>query len=217
MPDLRHQFLCHSGGSCAIVCTVVGYRLKLPLYVVFYLIRHAGNGVGVEYTVVKTPAIEVKAMQTSTAPTGKMAKGESINLHAFTRAFIAGLVARDWDSIRPQNPSDRRGFARVVQLLDESVADLKERQESSRRILDIARIANDLRPSNSGAFDGFEAALRSMQLTLASCPNPFYEDIVFSVPKSYAQATIDDLPVMQRELIEKAVDAFVSGAGASRP
>lgn len=153
-------------------------------------------------------------MEKSTAPSGRANAPGEMNLQAFARAFIAGLVANDRPAISPQNPSDRRGFAGVVHVLDESVADLKKKGESPRLILEIARIANGLRPSNSGAFDGFEAALRSMQLTLASCPNPFYEDIVFSVPKTYAQATVDNLPKAQQELVKKAVDAFVMGARA---
>jgi hypothetical protein len=152
------------------------------------------------------------AMSDFMAPSGKSDVGE-ITSKTFARAFIAGLITRDWAAVRPQSPSDRRGFANVVKVLDASIAELKSRNEETVKILQIARIANDLRPSNSGAFDGFEAALRSMQLTLASCPNPFYEDIVFSVPKSYAQATIDSLPPTQRKLIDTAVDAFVRGAG----
>src|SRR5262245_3029671 len=103
-----------------------------------------------------------------------------IDLLTFTKAFVAGLVTRGAQSIHPQEPADRRGFQSVVELLDAKVDQLVA--ETDQRLLARAliRIANELRPSNSGSFEGFEVALRSLQLTFASCPNPWYDEIEFS-------------------------------------
>jgi hypothetical protein len=72
---------------------------------------------------------------------------------------------------------------------------------------------NELRPSTTGGFEGFEAALRALQLTFSSCPNPFYEEITFPVPKRYAEATVGNLSSFDRNLINEAADAFAGAAG----
>jgi hypothetical protein len=133
----------------------------------------------------------------------------AMDLHTFTRAFVAGLVARDRLSVRPHSPRDRRGFASVVRLLDRKVEELERNRADPHVIRQLVRIANELRPSNTGGYEGFEAAFRSLQLTFASSPNPFYEEITFSVPKPYAEATVNGLPAFQRQLVNEAANAFV--------
>jgi hypothetical protein len=132
-----------------------------------------------------------------------------MDLHAFARAFIAGLVSRDRFAVRPHSPRDRKGFGSVVRLLDRKVEELERMKANPQAIRQLVRIANELRASNTGGYEGFEAALRSLQLTFASSPNPFYEEITFSVPKPYAEATVNGLPRFQRELVNEAADAFV--------
>jgi hypothetical protein len=36
-----------------------------------------------------------------------------------------------------------------------------------------------------------------------------YEEIAFNVPKSYARATVDELPEFGRKLVNAAADAFI--------
>jgi hypothetical protein len=96
-----------------------------------------------------------------------------------------------------------------VRLLDRKVEERERMKADTQTIRQLARIANQLRASNTGGYEGFEAALRSLQLTFASSPNPFYEEITFSVPKPYAEATVNRLPRFQRELVNEAADAFV--------
>jgi hypothetical protein len=146
-------------------------------------------------------------MNTSTALSGK--RSEIRGLQEFAKAFVAGLVWRDLLAVRPQNPNDRRGFAKVVTLLDNKILELERIVGDKRQIRQWRRIANELRTSNTGGFEGFEAALRSLQLTSASCPNPFYEEITFDVPRSYAKATVDGLPEFSRTLVDAAAEAFV--------
>lgn len=126
----------------------------------------------------------------------------------FTKAFIAELVANDAVSVRPRHPSDRKGFSNVVHVLDQISEDL-EAKESFDLATAMVDIANELRPSNTGAFEGFEAALRAQQLTFARCPNPFYEEIEFPVPKVQAVSIIERLPSFERDVIRRAVTSFL--------
>jgi hypothetical protein len=133
----------------------------------------------------------------------------ALDLQRFAKAFVAELVSHDLVAVRPKSPTDRRGFASVVRLLDQMVRELQERNGDKGEIRQLIRIVNELRPSNTGGFEGFEAALRSLQLTFSSCPNPFYEEIAFNVPKTYARATVDELPEFGKKLVNAAANAFI--------
>jgi hypothetical protein len=149
-------------------------------------------------------------MPQDTALSGKP-KG-TLDTHSFVKAFVAGLILRDRLSIRPYATNDRRGFAQVVQLLDRKIDEL-EREGNVLAVRQLVRIANDLRASNTGGYEGFETALRSLQLTFANYPNPFYEEISFAVPRPYAKSTVESLPLLERQLITEVADAFVREAG----
>jgi hypothetical protein len=138
---------------------------------------------------------------------------DALDLKTFTKAFVASLVARDLLELRPGDQSTRRGFAGVVKVLDERRRALQDEGGPKDLLRGLTKVANELRPSNTGAFDGFEAALRQAQLTFTTSPNPDYDDIVFSVPKAYAEATVGALPPEQRSIINQAVDAFVDTVG----
>ena len=150
-------------------------------------------------------------MANPTALSGK--EQTNFDTHTFMKGFVAGLVLRNRSSVRPLSPSDRRGFAQVIRLLDQKIDELEKTGEDRKIVRDLVRIANDLRASNTGGYEGFESALRGLQLTFASCPNPFYEEIAFAVPKPYAETTVDSLPVVQRDLVNKVAEAFVEVAG----
>lgn len=130
------------------------------------------------------------------------------DLRAFTKAFVAALVLKDLYEVRPDDSQTRRGFNEVVRVLDEALGRLQETHADAGFIRRVRRVVNELRPSNTGAFDGFETALRKVQLTFTSSPNPDYDDIVFSVPKMYAQAAVDHLPADQKRIVEDAARVF---------
>lgn len=136
----------------------------------------------------------------------------TFDTHIFMKAFVAGLVLRNRSSVRPSSPSDRRGFAEVIRILEQRIDELEKGGEDRRAIREFVRIANDLRASNTGGYEGFESALRGLQLTFASCPNPFYEEISFSVPKPYAESTVNSLPNVQHKLVNDVAQAFVEAA-----
>jgi hypothetical protein len=134
----------------------------------------------------------------------------SVDLQSFTKALVANLVNLDVDAIHPHNPKDRKGFENVVRVLDAVVKKLMKENASSDVVLAVARIANELRPSNTGSYEGFEAALRSLQLTFTASPNPFYDDIAFPVSKVQAQSFTNKIPAFQRSLATSAAKAFVA-------
>jgi hypothetical protein len=158
-------------------------------------------------------AFRSQIMPANTAPSGNSEQGPLFDTHAFIKAFVAGLVLRDRRSIRPYGAGDRRGFAQVIRLLDMKIDELEQDGADITIIRQLVRIANDLRASNTGGYEGFETALRGLQLTFASCPNPFYEEIAFSVPRPYAETTVDSLPPVQRDLVKEVAEAFLQEAG----
>jgi hypothetical protein len=137
----------------------------------------------------------------------------AFDLRTFTKAFVASLVVRDMYEVRPDDIHTRRGFDRVVRVLDEAKTALKAKGADRDFVRRVGRLANELRASNTGAFDGFETALRQVQLTFTSSPNPDYDDIVFSVSKSYAEAALADLTTDQHQIVDDAVKVFVQQIG----
>lgn len=135
----------------------------------------------------------------------------AFDIEAFTLGFIATLIDRDISAIQPLSPEDRRGFHMVVQMLDQEVQQMRGQGDCDQDwYREIVRLRNGLKPSNSGAFDNFETALRDLQLSVTSAPNVFYEYITFSVSKPYAQSIIGDMPQTQQDIILKAANAFLS-------
>lgn len=137
----------------------------------------------------------------------ELGKGFSMTLAAFTKGFIAELVARDRLLIRPNEAADKAGFGRVVDALDRRVDSLVEAGDM-RSAGDLVEIANRLRPSNTGAYEGFESALRAQQLTFARCPNPDYDDIEFPIPKDFALTEVEALASPDRKIVRIAVSSF---------
>ena len=127
----------------------------------------------------------------------------------FARGFVAKLIADGASAIVPQRPADRSGFKRVLDVLDEQIA--IEREQPSRRdwYKQLVRLRNELQPSNNGAFDNFETALRNLQLSFTSSPNPFYKEILFSVSAPFARAVFEELEEGPKNVIDKSAKAFL--------
>lgn len=142
----------------------------------------------------------------------------TLTLGDFAQGFVAKLVESGETAIHPKAPEDRAALRRVIDTLENelrSVRPSKSPEETEwYRMLVVLR--NELKPSNSGAFDSFETALRNLQLSFTSCPNPFYEEIAFSVTKPYASAVISEFPERARQLIERAASAFVETRRSAR-
>lgn len=136
----------------------------------------------------------------------------------FARGFVASLVCQGADAIQPKSPSDRQGFRRVLETLDQEIARLREKGGSAGEQRALYRALVTLKaqfsPSNSGTYDSFEAALRNLQMSLTACPNPFYEDIEFTVSDAFANSILGEFPDKEREVISAAAAAFLK---AKRP
>jgi hypothetical protein len=136
--------------------------------------------------------------------------GTQVDLHSFTKALVAGLIGLNVDAVYPHDIRDRRGFAGVVRVLDLEVKRLRKKGASQDIVFSLSKIANELRPGNTGSYGGFEAALRSLQLTFTSSPNPFYDDIAFPVSKMQARSFTETIPDFQKKLALAAAKAFVA-------
>ena len=131
-----------------------------------------------------------------------------LDTERFTRGFAARLFQLNTKVIQPRNHQNRVGFRRVVDVLEAEVAELRSQDPRPSLYRDLVRLRNELRPSNIGAFDNFEAALRDLQLSVTDSPNPFYEEIVLTSSRPNAEATLAELPEQQRRLVDKAAQAF---------
>jgi hypothetical protein len=151
-----------------------------------------------------------------TATSGKVNDAQPMDVRVFTKAFIAALVDRGLVEIRPHEETTRRGFAAVINSLDTQADTLFEQRSDVDVGRQIMRVSNALRASNTGAFDGFESALRQVQLTFTSSPNPDYDEIAFSVPRVYARAVIAGLAPVHRAVIETVVRNFIAASDEGR-
>jgi hypothetical protein len=130
---------------------------------------------------------------------------------SFIRGLVAYLVKEGVTSIRPHSPEDRKRFLALVDRLKELVA--KASRENLGAFRSLVRLRNELLPSNTGALDGIETALRNMQLSLTSAPNPFYDEIAFDITPTHAKSLFSQLEPADRDLIEQVGRAY-SGAAA---
>ncbi len=128
----------------------------------------------------------------------------------FMEALVASLVVRRLSGIRPNDPSVRRGFSKILETVEAAAEAARDHTGDPQRLRQLVRLRNELRPSSSGSYEGFESALRALQLTFTSCPNPFYTEIAFTVPSAYASATLSKTPAFERDLAERAATAFIA-------
>lgn len=132
----------------------------------------------------------------------------------FFEAFVSSLVVRDLKGVSPDEARSRRGFSKVLDIVDGAVKQMRDKGGDEDSYRQLVRLRNDLKPSSSGSFDGFEAALRSLQLEMSNCPNPFYTEIAFTMPRSHAEARLGQLDPYGRELARKSAEAFLEEVAA---
>jgi hypothetical protein len=133
----------------------------------------------------------------------------ALDAERFTRGFVAKLLQLDATALQPRKREDRLGFRRVLKVIEDEIAIRQSEGRRSRFYMDLVRLRNELSPSNAGAFDNLETALRDLQLSVTDCPNPFYEEIVFTGSRPNANATLATLPAEYLGVIEKAAKAFL--------
>lgn len=139
---------------------------------------------------------------------------DTLSLAQFVQGFVAELLRLGTSAVRPKSEPDREGFARVVEALNDEITRIRRAPDSESDqewYRSLVRLRNELQASNSGAFDGFETALRNQQLSFTNSPNPFYEEIAFSVSRPFAQAVLKELPARARHLAGRAAEEFLKG------
>lgn len=131
----------------------------------------------------------------------------------FAKAFVAALVQAERRSLQPKDPTQRRAFYKVWKFIGQQAEEA--RSDNPDWLRTVVRIRNRMSPGQSGAFDQFETALRDLQLSLTESPNPSYEDITFTVSKPFANSVLNRLSKVERELVSKAAEVFLSSTTAA--
>ena len=134
----------------------------------------------------------------------------TLTVASFTKGFIAYLIGLGETAIYPKSPRDRRGFQSVVETLESEIERIRSSGTPDEQNLyrPLVRLRNELQASSTGAFDALETALRNLQLNFTNCPNPFYEEISFTVSAPFAQSILEELPKSHRDLVSRAADRF---------
>lgn len=135
----------------------------------------------------------------------------AFDVDRFVRGFISALIEAECSSIQPKKPEHRKGFYKIQQFLDDNVRRARESDDRDW-LKQVVRLRNRLAPGPTGAFDRFETALRDLQLSFSESPNVFYEDIVFTVSRPFAESTLDRLSPRERKLVKEAAKIFVETA-----
>ena len=133
-----------------------------------------------------------------------------LDLQSFAKAWVAELIDQGVSGVYPHEKSDRRGFEGVVRALDDLIEQRLSEGADKSSLLPLLRITNDLRPSSAGDYEGFELALRSLQLTFTSSPNPWYDYISFPISKIHAESFLKQLPKSIRDIATLAATAYVT-------
>jgi hypothetical protein len=127
----------------------------------------------------------------------------------FIKAFIAQLVQAGKPGVPPRDPSVRRGFRKVVELIDDRVRTLRAAGTSLVVLRPWIEAGNHLRLSATGGVENWERALRSAQLTFTKVGNPGYEMVTFTIDTARAQSELASLQATEKEFVNAAVSEFL--------
>jgi hypothetical protein len=133
-----------------------------------------------------------------------------LSIGSFTKAFVAKLIELGETAIYPKSEADRRGFAVVVQTLNGEIERLRNSSDPDDKALyrSLVVLRNQIQASSTGAFDAFETALRNLQLSFTNSPNPFYEEIGFTISRPFAESIFSEFPPAQKKLIGDLAEKF---------
>jgi hypothetical protein len=132
----------------------------------------------------------------------------------FCKAFVAALVLEGERVLEPKLPRVRRGFRRVIDVLESQVT-TESAKGASTWFKQLVRLRNELYPSNNGTFDSMEMTLRDLQTSSVSCPNPDYDYISFDISRVFAESILGALSDPERLLVKEAAKAFGGGIAQS--
>ena len=127
----------------------------------------------------------------------------------FLKAFIATLVLAGHRSIPPRDRAVRKGFQRVVELLDEQTRSILAQKVSILEAAPWINTSNRLRLSPTGGVENWESALRSAQFTFTKVGNPYYELISFDIDKARAESELEHMSEADRDFVARAARSFL--------
>jgi hypothetical protein len=133
----------------------------------------------------------------------------TIGVEKFAKGFVAAMVDLEQFSIEPKSPRHLRGFWALHDLLDKEVERVRYDPNKREWFRDIVRLRNSLVSGPTGSFDQFESALRDLQSSVTSSPNPSYVSLEFTVSRPFARSLLDELNEDERILARAAATAFV--------
>src|SRR5690349_6496757 len=135
---------------------------------------------------------------------------EKLTIASFMKAFVARLIELGETAIYPKSDADRRGFSVVIESLNNEIDRLKNSNEAEDKALyrSLVVLRNQLQASSTGAYDAFETALRNLQLSFTNSPNPFYDEIAFTISRPFAKSIFMEMPGKQQKLIAELADRF---------
>jgi hypothetical protein len=147
---------------------------------------------------------------TAAALSGTPEAYSGLSLLGFTKAFVAELVVNKVHAIIPRREDARKGFERVVDLLDDRLNKLDEQGAPWEAVLPLANVANQLRTSSNGGVEGWERALHLAQLTFTSVPNPDYDVVELAIDSPSAETEVEQLSEYDQILVREAAKRFIA-------
>jgi hypothetical protein len=132
----------------------------------------------------------------------------TLTTDSFIEAFAAELIQRGHRVLRLNEPRVRDRLLSIYELLDQELDAPGDTSDVDWK-RSLINIRNIFQPSPIGAFDKFEAMMRSRQVYLTEHPNPYYQDIVFRLPAAAASSILQSLGKPLQELIGRTVDRYL--------
>lgn len=133
---------------------------------------------------------------------------KALSPSSFFKAWVSALVVKGERAIAPDQPATREALDAVRKFLDGRALASESRGNADEEFT-FLDLRNQFLPTNTGAYDGVERALRNLQTSLVMSPNPDYEEIVLEVPQALASSLINSLSDQEREFVQHAANAYL--------
>jgi hypothetical protein len=142
-----------------------------------------------------------------------MAQTDStLSMRLFIKGLVAELSTRGITDIKPHSPNTLDGFRKIINALESEIKKLSKSKDldAVERYNQLIYLRNELNPSLTGAFDGLEHNLLSLQNSYIKCPNPHYDKIFINISPVLAKAFLLQAEKCNLDLIQKATNAYLS-------
>lgn len=131
---------------------------------------------------------------------------------SFARLLIASLTLRGACEIDLGSRKDRESLGRLVDEIEKIITEQLQAQPLSRMVKDLIRIHNQISPSDSGAFDGFEELITAQQYWIVSRYNPSLDKIKLSIHPEIAQHLLNRASSEVQIILSRIIGVFLNQA-----